>query len=188
MLDEVLRVKYASSLLLQPGIAQELRLSDAQTKSLKQLATAFLKTSPGGRIDVRNLTQDQRRDLALFGATQHMAALEQILSPAQLQRLLEISRQIRGLYAFTDPDVVAGLSLTPVQQERIRSEEEAFVDAELAATTEFQPDVESLQKKKAVDGVLESLTPAQREAWRAMTGDAYSGPVPHFSQGVWRLE
>jgi hypothetical protein len=54
------------------------------------------------------------------------AALARLLTPHQLNRLRQISRQVRGVFAFSDPDVAAALSLTSPQKQAVRAAQAQF--------------------------------------------------------------
>ena len=65
-----------------------------------------------------------------YVVTEAEAAVRKALAPAQLHRLREIAWQVWGPMAFSDPDVVAALKLTPQQREQVAATQTSFKAAE----------------------------------------------------------
>jgi Spy/CpxP family protein refolding chaperone len=130
-----------SSLLSLPNVVNELKLTDAQKKSIGELAKQITKESAPRAQAAREqlvairgnpeLTDEQRAVLlreaylAQVGGVdafyaQQDAAYRKILTPAQWKRLQEIRIQRDGPFAFTRDDMISQLNIDDVQIELIR--------------------------------------------------------------------
>jgi hypothetical protein len=136
-------------------------------------------------------SEQQRKRFADL-ATKVKAALDQILTPAQNERLAQIARQARGPDAFGDADVVAALTLTREQKEEVRR-----IRAECRVATRRAPprrgpddvdlwedfflngpaDSAAAARESAVKQVVSKLTPAQATAWGGLTGAPFANAL-----------
>ncbi len=123
--DERFRVRFDIRLLRRQAVQRDLKLSPDQIDGAEDLADRV--AGPSGRggggggfeggpehgptTDEADPTESNER------MRQSLAA---VLKPAQLERLGQISRQLRGLLAFEDPEVRSKLRLTPEQAEFVR--------------------------------------------------------------------
>jgi hypothetical protein len=129
--------------------------------------------------DIGRLPPGERQRRAIDQARANEAEANAILSPAQRRRLEEIALQAEGLGAFREPEVVAELSLTAQQRERIRTIEEAQFG------WPRQPGREAMA---ASERVLEVLTAEQAAKWRKMTGKPVKGLLGPFGKPARRGE
>jgi hypothetical protein len=132
-----------------------------------------------------------RHRRALRHARTNEADVNAILTPGQQARLRQIGWQSEGAGAFRDPEVVAELSLSARQRERIReiTEEELFARIR-AAWRGKQPNNDRAQgrapagkppvKKPAIERILSLLNDGQMQRWREMTGERLIRPLAPF--------
>jgi hypothetical protein len=109
------------------------------------------------------------------------------LTPAQAQRLEQISLHYRGTGSFYDAEVRKALRLTDEQVDRIRTVgSEQYSTWNRQAGTQFHKDKDftAYQKKLAANlerrnqEQLAVLTGEQQAKWRQMLGDPFKGPIP----------
>jgi hypothetical protein len=122
-------------------------------------------------------------------------AISEVLKPEQLRRLKEISLQLRGGQALSDPEVAEALKLTGEQKEKVKAiHEEAvksmesmfrpagnFPGANFAGGNfqEMQANFAAMAKKfeelrKSTDEKLMNLlTDEQRATWKQLTGEPF---------------
>jgi serine/threonine protein kinase len=201
LIDEISRVEYASALLQEPDVQNELQLSQQQVTAIDKLNYDFLSSPPPGSPTSQSeslqspsttpsaLTENQRRNTLLLHVLAHGEAVEGEMSPEQARRLRQLSRQGRGPFAFTDADVAAALSLTPAQLDLVRHEEATLVDLDHHGPRGLPQEVAAVQNRAAVARIVASLSLSQREAWTALTGPAYAGdllPDSASAPGVFR--
>lgn len=168
-------------LLGQESIQKELKLSEAQLKTVKELGDKQREamkglTAAGGAEGFKKIMEMAQENEKAYTA---------LLKPDQAKRLKEISLQVQGPRALSDPDVVKGLGVTAEQQEKIRElQTESF--KQTAALREQTTDRAELRKKtdeinkKTQETVLGLLTADQRTKWKEMTGEPFKGEVQLF--------
>jgi eukaryotic-like serine/threonine-protein kinase len=215
-IGSMVRLDFTTSLLHRPAVQDELRLTADQIRQVNALRPARpgpppeeagTPGEPPRQQDPAATTQPTkpRNNLAQEGA-QREAALARLLTPQQLERLRQISRQVRGVFAFTDPDVAAALALTPEQKQAVRAAQAQFYTFARHGPhsprgadgpgNEFGagpapgrrqgpddhdgPDRDSThtQMCHAVDRLLTRLTPVQTDTWHALTGAPFAGDAP----------
>jgi serine/threonine protein kinase len=163
-------------LLGQPAVQRDLKLSAEQTDKVKAL------------LDFKG------RPPTNEGLAAAEKALADVLTPAQAERLQQISRQTRGAQALLEPEAVAELGLTQQQKDAIQ--------AALAGPPRGpgQPDRRGphdkgrgpgWDDKRANEQALRALSPEQRSRWQGLLGlpfrdDLPFGPIPGV-QGVQTL-
>jgi serine/threonine protein kinase len=173
--DEFMRADFEVRLLAYRFVQEDLGLSPAQVARAESLVLHDpSQLSIGKSLD--SMTSPQIRELMLQESAGRGSAITEILTPLQSKRLHEISRQIRGVFAFSDPDVAAALSLTPTQKEFLRT----------ACAEIYKPrgpdlptaSVEKAMMQTAVAALLARMDSGQVREWQAMTGRTYYGSVP----------
>jgi hypothetical protein len=130
------------------------------------------------------------------------AAAREILTPAQLSRLKQIDLQVKGAFAFHDPEVAASLKLTADQMEKIRAiEGDAF---------SWKPDwgrggpgghpggrggrgnppggdpphkEPERDPRRVAEKIVAVLTPQQAARWQEMTGPRFECKTMPFGFG-----
>ena len=155
-----------SSLLTQPAVKKDLKLSDSQVKAIAALA------------DKRRKWDEQEA---------YETACFEVLRPEQAKRLRQIIWQQRGAHVFADPDVADALQLTADQRQRIRKIED---DARRPGRS-GEPQVRSGDHrpsdmwkqheddywKNVSDRLTAVLTDEQKTTWKTMAGDPFQGEV-----------
>jgi eukaryotic-like serine/threonine-protein kinase len=166
-MDDEVGVMFEMRLLQMPDVQQELELSQDQLDRIQAPGAGPLPpaTLPAGTAAMRSeLIAQTNQTETVIGAT---------LSPPQLERLKQISRQLRGIWAFSDADVQAALQLSQEQKAAIRRQR---------AETDSAPTGQGPGEQ----AVLAALTPRQQSAWKRLigkpfvtTGQAFDGlPAP----------
>ena len=119
--DERFRVRFDIRLLRRQAVQRDLKLSPDQIDGAEDLADRVAGPSGRGGFEggpERGPTTDEADPTE---SNERMRqSLAAVLKPAQLERLGQISRQLRGLLAFEDPEVRSKLRLTPEQAEFVR--------------------------------------------------------------------
>ncbi len=112
-----------SSMLLRQGDVQEdLRLSENQRKTIRELESRFASQRRETFGEFAKLSSEERRKRFVALARAHEKAFTEALKPAQVARLRQIDLQQRGAFAFLDPDVVKRLELSREQRIKIRAQ------------------------------------------------------------------
>jgi serine/threonine protein kinase len=120
--DDLFRVTTRSELLSQRDVRLELGLAPdgARDDGTAEFVPGSWRKLLGDR-DLGRMAPAERRACLADVAARIEARLDELLTPAQLQRLRQIHRQVRGAAAFADPDIIDALSLTRDQKARIRA-------------------------------------------------------------------
>jgi hypothetical protein len=110
--------------------------------------------------------------------------LRNMLKTDQAKRLDQILLQQQAVKAFTEPKVVDELTLTTEQQQKIRDIQEAG-DKEVGKLFQGRPVHPELVRRKMVEvtnsgmvKVTKLLTKEQKKKWKALTGKAFTVPIP----------
>jgi serine/threonine protein kinase len=98
------------------------------------------------------------------------------LSAQQRQRLHEVALQIRAPMVFTEPEVLEPLDLYPKRQQirQILTEEFAGLGPPRPGAPKPSPGAEKDAKARAMERIMELLSPEQRKTWHTLTGDPYT--------------
>lgn len=112
-------------------VQTELEISPQQKEALEKLAEQARGERPEFG-NIREMSEEQRREAfekMRKQAEERMAEvkgqLEEVLLPQQLDRLEEISLQVRGVQALEDDEVAAKLNLTEAQKKKMADVREA---------------------------------------------------------------
>jgi len=123
------RIDTSAYLLSEPAVQQGLKLSADQISQAASIRTNSSTRSfggddmpgrPGAPPDFQDMTEEQKQERFAASASKIEASLKALLTPQQLSRLREISRQVRAPASFSDSDVMDQLSLTREQKESVR--------------------------------------------------------------------
>jgi hypothetical protein len=120
--DDLFRVTTRSELLCQRDVRVELGLAPdgARDDGTAEFVLGSWRKLLGDR-DLGRMAPAERRACLADVAARIEARLDELLTPAQLHRLCQIHRQVRGAAAFADPDIIDAVSLTRDQKARIRA-------------------------------------------------------------------
>jgi Spy/CpxP family protein refolding chaperone len=163
-------------LLNQPSVQQELKISDAQKQQIQE-AAAKLRASAG---DLQSLDPSERQQKLQEMAREGERAASKVLHRDQMKRLKEITLQVQGARAFSNPDLASALGLTDEQKEKIKAAEGdrgqrrqtlPGNDPEAARTRMEE------MRKAHMDKVMNILTPEQKAKYKEMTGEPFTGKL-----------
>ncbi|HEV8607870.1 MAG TPA: serine/threonine-protein kinase [Tepidisphaeraceae bacterium] len=177
--DAFFRVQFQLRLLSEESVREDLKLSTEQASKVREMGEPFGRPGgPGGDFqELRQMTTEQKRERfsKLAGEIEHgMAAA---LTPAQLTRLQQVYRQIRGPLAFSDPDVVEALALTPAQKDHIRLVQSEYRDARFQRGSFGGPPGSERVQKDWVANILTELSADQTMTWKSLTGEPFVGKL-----------
>jgi Spy/CpxP family protein refolding chaperone len=187
------------------AVQKEIEAVDDQLKGIEKLSEE-MRASRAERpqVDWRNMSEADREKAMAEGrarrekeAATANAKLAEILLPLQIERLeqinLQISLQMRGMSALSDPKVAAKLSLTEDQKKKLEAaataNREAMQQAFQGGNRDQNQDREKMREKfqelrKAADEkVLAVLTADQKAAFEKMKGAAFTMPEGAFGRG-----
>lgn len=162
------------SLLHEPAVEQELKLSPPQSLQFRTLLDGLDEKF----FPLRNQPRDEgsRQATAILG--QASKSLESLLTKAQFRRFAEIQVRLQGTGALLQDGLANPMSYTPNQRDQLTK----VISETLAATRELEAQIgkgeprELLEKQygdlkreelKVVTGIL---TPAQQSVWRKALG------------------
>jgi len=179
-----------------PAVQKEIEALDDQLASIKKVgeemrAAREAQRGQGERPDYRNMSEQEREKLFTemrqrrekeTAATN--AKLAEILLPHQMKRLQEISLQMRGMAALSDPKVAAELKITDEQKKKLEEANNANMEAMRSAFQGGNRDQDREQmrakfqemRKQAEDKVLAVLTADQKAQFAKMKGEPFQMP------------
>lgn len=190
------------SLLRIHEVRKELKLDDTQQASVRSIEDEVRGDQPRGRVNFRELSQEarekyfaERRARAQREAKAAKEKLPTILSEDQMKRLTEISLQVQGVRALSDPEFTARLKLTDEQKGQIQAaRRESSEESREKMRELFQGDFaegnrdgmrEKFEaiRKEADAKVLAVLTKEQQEQFEDMKGKSFDMPRGAFGFG-----
>ena len=162
------------------GVQKELKLDDTQTEKAKEVAAKNREKMQAARQELQGLDQDERRtkmqELTKEMNESTMKALGEVLKPDQIKRLHEISYQVRGANAFSDPELAKKLSLTEAQKGDIKTITDES-NAEVREIFQSAGDDREAAMKKIAEHRKETLTKIvgklndeQQKTWKELIG------------------
>ena len=176
-------------LLLIPEVNQELELSDTQLGALVRMRE---QNRPEGRdMDFRNMDREARREMFEKMQSERAAKqaeveeqLEEILLPGQLDRLREISTQVRGGAALEDPRIREELEITADQMKELQTARQSMREEfgskmrEMFQGGDFEAAREQMKtmREQGEQKVMEILTDEQRSKLDEMKGEPFEMP------------
>jgi serine/threonine protein kinase len=193
VLEDLAALQGAGQILMlgEPAVLADLKLTAEQRAGVAGLQARALGRSRATCHRFHLLSAAERRERFINMARANEADIAATLTPAQVQRLRQITLQRQGLAAFREPDVIAELKLTPAQRDRIRVIEFETNFASLPGPARFGPPGTPQRPsdgvvKKAVDRVAGVLTPEQAGVWRELVGEPFTPPRPGPNPGFGR--
>lgn len=161
-------------LLGQKSVQEELKLSDEQTKQVKELMDKQRESFQG----LRDLSQEERRTKMQELNKANNEAVAKILKPEQLKRVRQIALQRQGAAAVSNEEVAKELKITDEQKEKIREiqmkagEEMRGLGFDEEARKKRQEAMKTMNEK--ITGVL---TAEQKEKLKKMQGEPFKGEI-----------
>jgi len=168
-----------AQLLGNSSVQQELKLDDRQADKAKELSEKMGEKARENRETLQGLEGEERQKKQQEFTREINEATTKVmgefLKPEQVARLRQISNQVRGAMAFSDPEVANKLNLTDSQktdiQEIVRGSREKMPSRE-----DFQSDREAAMKKmqevnkETLSQVESKLNDEQRKTWKELLG------------------
>ncbi|MCU0977735.1 MAG: hypothetical protein MUF25_01055 [Pirellulaceae bacterium] len=186
------------------AVQKEIEAVDDQVKGIEKLSEE-MRASRGERpqVDWRNMSEaDREKAMAEMRkqreaeAAKANAKLGEVLLPLQIERLEQISLQMRGTAALADPKVAAKLSLTEDQKKKLEAAQTANMESMRTQMQQLfqggnrdQQSREGMREKmeqlrKDADAkVLAVLTADQKAAFEKLKGAAFTMPEGAFGRG-----
>jgi len=169
-------------LLGNSGVQKELKLDDQQIEKSKELAEKAREKMPEVREQLQGLEGEERqtkqREIYREMNETTVKAVGAFLKPEQLTRLKQISYQLRGAQAFSDPEVAKKLDLTDAQKGDIQTiVQESRQD--MPTREDFQSDREAAMKKmqeigkKTLSKIETKLNDEQQKTWKELLGTPF---------------
>ena len=171
------------TLLVHDEVLDDLNLAGEERQRVSAFGQHSVQEQSAMWDEFRRVDAATRKSRALANAEKHEEALEELLTPAQRQRLRQIALQSMGIFAFHEADVVTALDLSDVQRTAIRDIEFRGIDrlhhAHRAAgfVGDFDSKARLAFNRQTVQQVLGILTPLQLDKWRELTGKPFAGEI-----------
>jgi hypothetical protein len=177
-----------ATLIGNESVQKELKLDDTQVTKAKELAEKNREKMTAFGAETKDLDREERmKKFQEIGKEMNEATLKAVgefLKPEQIARLHQVSYQVRGAMAFSDPEVAKKLNITDAQKDEIK----AIVDDSNEKMQELrqglQDDREGAMKKMAevrketLTKVVAKLNDEQQKTWKEMTGPEFTSYVP----------
>ena len=191
--DDRMRKLFDHHLLEDESVQRDLGLSDDQTERLDAILPRMRPPGPpdGPPPDGRGPGFGPMEMQSPEQAEQVDKQVNSILTAPQQERLHQISRQVRGVEAFSDPDVQEALKLTDAQKDFIRKVRtdhpdgrNEFRDGErermggpggFGGPPPFGRDDDTEMRK-----ILQQFSPQQLATWAALTGKPFARDTLQF--------
>ncbi|HZW29717.1 MAG TPA: hypothetical protein VFF52_03365 [Isosphaeraceae bacterium] len=171
-----------AQLLGNSGVQKELKLDDKQVDQAKELAEKTSEKMREARQSFQGLDQEERRtkqqELNREINASTLKAAGEFLKPEQVVRLKQISYQVRGIQAFSDPEVQQKLNLTDSQKSDIQAiaresmEETRGLFSQDQSPEERQAAMKKITelRKQALTKVEAKLNDEQQKTWKELIG------------------
>lgn len=171
------------ALLSNKGVQKELKLSDEQIDKAEKAATESMGKMRERFQDLQGLDADARREkqqsLMREMAAESKKVTDEILKPEQAKRFAEISLQVRGAQALSDPEVQSKLKLTDEQKNKLKDMASETQSRMQELRSGLQDDregtmrkIQAYQKENATK-TMALLTDDQKKTWKDMTGEPF---------------
>jgi hypothetical protein len=186
-------------LLLTGRVQKELKLTEEQTKSIRQAqdkvqkqfadqVEPVFKLVPGEKVDPKEAAELSKKvNLEL------RKAIGAVLEPGQLKRLGQIELQQQGLRAFENKEVALALQLTEEHKRRVKMLNGEFASkfqmtlpspktlgrdrAAMAKAVKKAKEEQEKLLREAGETIQSLLAPDQRKTWQELTGKPFQFPI-----------
>jgi Spy/CpxP family protein refolding chaperone len=176
-----------AQLLGNESVQKELKLDDKQVEKAKELADKTREEMQGKFQDLQGLDQEERRTkMQALNQEMNASALKsagEFLKPEQIARLKQIGYQVRGVQAFSDPEVAKKLNITDAQKTDIQEIGRAARE-KMPSREDFQSDREAAMKKmqevnkETLSQVVSKLNDEQQKTWKELLGSPFEIQYP----------
>lgn len=191
------------SLVRMDEVKLELQISPKQEEGLDKLAEqlASERRAPraeGGRPNFQDMSEEEQRKFIeerqkeqAEQTAKMREQLEEVLLPAQMTRLDQISLQVRGVQALSEERVAKELEITKEQQEKLAAKRDEVQSTmrermrELFASGDREKMREAFgnMRKEIEDDILSVLSSDQRKEFEEMKGEPFEMPDRGFGRG-----
>ena len=170
-----LRASHQYIPLHHPAVQEELDLSPKQKEAIGEIQQRWVNEFWQSFPQTRG--ERERRRAALARDQEEKVA--QILTAPQFRRFKQIAWQFLGPLAFSDPDVIAKLSLTPAQQQQIREIQEATRPGpRFGGPKHLPPRQPNDARARTLERIMTVLTEEQRAKWEQLLGASFKHEIP----------
>lgn len=168
-------------LLLAPNVQGELKVPAEQARTLPRTIQQIVNKHSQTMIELRNLKAHEQiaKQRGLIKAMNEEAKKALSLSPEQSRRFDQICLQQRGIEAFSDPEIEAGLMLVDDQKAKIREIGNAslgrFQEIAQGLVDDREGAIRKIRQlqKDLMDKALAVLNDGQKESWKEMAGEPF---------------
>jgi hypothetical protein len=171
------------ALLSQKSVQNELKLSEDQVKKVKELTDKQRESFRG----LRDLSQEERQKKMQERTKANEKAVAEILKADQIKRVKQISWQLQGPRAFSDPAVADALKLTDQQKEKVKTIQQetrtARGDRQGGGNREEARKKAEAARKSANEKLMNVLTTEQKTKWKELTGEPFKGEISRPQPG-----
>jgi len=167
----------------EPGIRQQLKLTDEQYARLNQVYTKAYNTFNQSAADLGNLTDQQRQERIAQNYSTFYKNLDtssqDLLSPEQRTRYSQLWMQYRGYDSLLDPTVRQKLNLTDAQVAELRQYNTDYQQKMNDYIQQYGTNRDAAMKGYQVlqpqvgQRINQVLTEQQRGQWGEITGSPY---------------
>jgi hypothetical protein len=165
-------------LLGQKSVQEDLKLSDDQVKELKEFGEKMQKEFAG----LRDLSREERGKKMQELRKEGEEKLAKLLDKKQAKRLKQITLQVQGASAYSNPEVAKALAFTDEQKKDIKAIQE---DAGKQIREIFQGEGDFKEKgekmakvrKEAKEKTEKLLTDDQKSKWKELVGPEFKGKL-----------
>jgi len=169
-----------ATLAANTGVQKELKLDDQQVEKAKDLAEKTREKMRETRETLQGLEGEERRtkqqEISREMNASSLKALGEFLKPEQIARLKQISYQVRGVAAFSDPEVQKKLNLTDSQKSDIQAMVQELGTESRTIFQDNQDDREAAMKKiqelgkQTLSKAEAKLNDEQQKTWKELLG------------------
>ncbi len=180
-------------LLRMKPVQDEVKLSADQREKVTKIADDAMEAMRDSFSNLRDASPEERREAMEKFAKQSGETdkkITEILKPEQAARVKELSLQLRGVGALSDPEVATALKLTDDQKTKLADMAAANRPASGqrggggAGASDEDRAARAKARAEREAKTLEVLTADQREQFSKMQGKKFEFPAPQGRPGA----
>lgn len=175
-------------LLRSEAVREELEIDEEQIEALRTITESTRPRRPDG-MDFRSMSEEERREFfsemraKMEEKTKEAGEnLLEVLTPGQMERLEQISVQVRGAGALADPKIAKKLALTEEQTQQLINKRDEIRDTmrekmrEIFQSGNRDPSKLETLREEIDQDVLSVLTDKQRAEFDSLKGEKFDMP------------
>lgn len=191
----VLRGSEHVSLLSEDSVRDHLQITPEQIQQIDDLTERRRNAFSDFRA-YRNKSREEMRQLFEKRARETKQELSKLLDVPQMQRLEQISLQLRGTQSFSSPEVAEEINLTDAQIAAIKQiKEDAYREIRNAwhdrhrdrnrdeQSRKQSHEIFKQSRRTTNEKLLGVLTAEQLAAWRGLLGEPFNGELRFIDHG-----